>query len=50
MPNFAANLSMMSAEHAFLDRSEAVADDGYLLNRQDDAHELRGLNNTGDPS
>ena len=29
MPNFAANLSMMYAEHAFLDRFKAAADDGF---------------------
>jgi hydroxypyruvate isomerase len=29
MPNFAANLSTMYVEHAFLDRFEAAADDGF---------------------
>ena len=29
MPKFAANLSMMYTEHAFLDRFEAAADDGF---------------------
>ena len=29
MPRFAANLSMMYTEHAFLDRFEAAADDGF---------------------
>ncbi|HWH85124.1 MAG TPA: 2-oxo-tetronate isomerase [Burkholderiaceae bacterium] len=29
MPRFAANLSMMYAEHPFLDRFEAAADDGF---------------------
>ena len=29
MPNFAANLSMMFTEHAFLDRFAAAADQGF---------------------
>lgn len=46
MPRFAANLSFMYQEHAFLDRFEAAARDGfrgveYLFPYEFDAHEIR---------
>ena len=46
MPRFAANLTMMYGEHAFLDRFEAAAKDGFravefLFPYEFDAHEIR---------